>query len=88
MSKLNFDLPDHPIQCPDDLNHLSSFNAYLMDNNPANEPCDDWSVDSNNLPPVSPTEVAEMQHEVEARLNREADIQRTLNRYDKLWGPK
>ena len=81
-------LPDHPIQCPDDLNYLSSFDAYLMDNNPANEPCDDWSVDSNNLPPVSPTEVAEMQHEVKERLNREADIQRTLNRYEKLWGSK
>ena len=88
MSKLNFDLPDHPIQCPDDLNYLSRFDDFLWNNNPANEPCDDWSVDSNNLPPVSPIEVAEMQHEVEARLNREADIQRTLNRYDELWGPK
>ena len=81
-------LPDHPIQCPDDLNYLSRFDDFLWNNNPANEPCDDWSVDSNNLPPVSPTEVAEMQHEVEARLNREADIQRTLNRYDELWGSK
>jgi hypothetical protein len=81
-------LPDHPIQCPDDLDHLSRFDDFLWNNNPANEPCDDWSVDSNNLSPVSPTEVAEMQHEVEARLNREADIQRTLNQYEKLWGSK
>lgn len=81
-------LPDHPIQCPDDLNYFSSFDDCLWNNNPANEPCDDWSVDSNNLPPVSPAEVAEMQHEVKERLKREADIQRTLNRYNKLWGSK
>ena len=67
----------NPIQCPDDLDYLSSFNEHLLNNNPANEPSDDWDYlqhvkKGQHLAGYSRDEIKECQFEVEQRLADQA----------------
>ena len=68
---------ENPIQCPDDLDYLSSFNEYLFNNNPNNEPSDDWDYlqhikSGKQYAPYSRYEIKECQQEVAERLAAEA----------------
>ena len=79
------DLQDNPIQCPDDLDYLSSFNEHLLNNNPANEPSDDWDYlqhmkEGQHLAGYSRDEIKECQFEVKQRAKRDAAVNREHER--------
>ena len=68
---------ENPIQCPDDLEHLSSFNEHLCNDHSANEPSDDWDYlqhmkEGQHLAAYSRNEIKECQLEVEQRLADQA----------------
>lgn len=78
-------LADNPIQCPDDLDYLSSFNEHLLNNNPNNEPSDDWDYlqhikSGKQYAPYSRNEIKECQYEVEQRAKRDAAVNREHQR--------
>jgi len=87
MNPFNMDLQNNPIQCPDDLEHLSSFNEHLLNNNPATEPSDDWDYlqhvkKGQHLAGYSRDEIKECQLEVEQRAKRDAAVNREHQRLD------
>lgn len=68
---------ENPIQCPDDLEHLSSFNEHLCNDYSANEPSDDWDYlqhvkEGQHLAAYSRNEIKECKFEVEQRLADQA----------------
>lgn len=78
-------LPDNPIQCPDDLEHLSAFNEHLLNDHSASEPSDDWNYlqhvkEGQHLAGYSRKEIKECQFEVEQRAKRDAAVNREHER--------
>lgn len=76
---------ENPIQCPDDLDYLSSFNEHLLNNNSANESYDDWDYlqhvkKGRHLAGYSRNEIKECQFEVEQRLADKAAHNAAVNR--------
>ena len=94
MNPFNMGLPDNPIQCPDDLDYLSSFNEHLLNNNPNNEPSDDWDYlqhikSGKQYAPYSRKEIKECQFEVKQRLADQAahnaEVDREVERMRKFY---
>mgnify|MGYP003640795659 CR=1 FL=1 len=87
-------LPDNPIQCPDDLEHLSAFNEHLCNDHSASEPSDDWNYlqhvkEGQHLAGYSRKEIKECQFEVEQRLAdqaaQNAEIERDVENMRKFY---
>lgn len=77
MNRFNSDLLDHPIQCPEDAPGMTCYDWHMLDNNPNNEPSDDWDyikhiAQGNQYAPYSRNEIKECQKEVKQRLAAEA----------------
>jgi hypothetical protein len=85
MNPFNMGLPDNPIQCPDDLEHLSCFNQRLARRAHDCEPTDDFDLakherEGSHLAGYSRKEIKECQYEVERRAKRDAAVNREHER--------
>jgi len=70
-------LLDHPIQCPEDEPGMTCYDWHMRDNNPNNEPSDDWDYikhieQGNQYAAYTRDEIKECQKEVKQRLAAEA----------------
>ena len=87
-------LADHPIQCPDDLEHYSCFNQRLARRDYDCEPPEDFDLakhqrEGRHLAAYSRDEIKECQYEVKQRLAdqaaRNAKVDREVERMRKLY---
>ena len=94
MNPFNMGLPDNPIQCPDDLEHLSCFNQRLARRAHDCEPTDDFDLakherEGSHLAGYSRKEIKVCQFEVKQRLADQAahnaEVDREVERMRKFY---